>query len=120
MLPYDSILLAGTKVAHEVVVEEDSVEAEEEASGEAEEMEEDAAAAVDVVDLVVVAVNATTAIKKGILQENAQKGIVAATGKQKGTITKSNPRFMNFHQLDILQLSLHRRVSWNFLPKLKK
>ena len=90
-----------------VVAEEDivDVEAEEEALEEEEEMEEDAA--VDVAALVavkvVVAVNATTAIKKGILQENAQMAIVAATGKQKGTITKSNSRFMNFHHLDILQ-----------------
>ena len=77
------------------------VEAEEEASEEEEETEEDAA--VDVAALVVVAVNATTAIKKGILQENAQMVIVVATGKQKGTITKSNSRFMNLHHLDILQ-----------------
>ena len=86
-----------------VVAVEDivDVEAEEEALEEEEEMEEDAA--VDVAALVVVAVNATTAIKKGILQENAQMVIVEATGKQKGTITKSISRFMNFHHLDILQ-----------------
>ena len=90
----------------EEVVEEDFVEAEEEASEEEEETEEDVVEE-DIVEVeeeeVVVAVNATTAIKKGILQENAQMVIVVATGKQKGTITKSNSRFMNFHHLDILQ-----------------
>ena len=89
----------------EEVVEEDFVEAEEEASEEEEETEEDVVEEdiVEAEEEVVVAVNATTAIKKGILQENAQKAIVEATGKQKGTITKSNSRFMNFHHLDILQ-----------------
>jgi len=100
----------GMKVRDEEVVEEDFVEAEEEASEEEEETEEDVVEE-DIVEdeeEVVVAVNATTAIKKGILLENAQMGIVAATGKQLGTITKSNPRFMNFHQLDIVRLSLLR------------
>ena len=75
-----------------VVVEEDSVEAAVEvASGVEEETEEAAVVAVDVVDLVVAVVNATTATKRGTLQENALKEIVAATDKQKGTITKSTP-----------------------------
>ena len=89
----------------EEVVEEDFVEAEEEASEEEEETEEDVVEEdiVEAEEEVVVAVNATTAIKKGILQENAQMVIVEATGKQKGTITKSISRFMNFHHLDILQ-----------------
>ena len=77
-----------------VVGEEDSVEAAAEvASGVEEETVEAAVVAVDVVDLVAAAeaVNATTATKRGTLQENALKEIVAATDKQKGTITKSTP-----------------------------
>ena len=85
-----------------VVVEEDSVEAAEVALGVEEETEEAAVVAVDVVDLVAAAeaVNATTATKRGTLQENAQKGIVAVTGKQRAQ-SQNPPPFYEFCQLDI-------------------
>merc|ERR1712186_131409 len=73
-----------TRVKDVVVVEEDSVEA------------------ADVVDLVVAAeaVNATTATKRGTLQENALRGIDAVTNKQRAQ-SPNPPPFYEFCQLDI-------------------